>query len=126
MNSVELETRLICFAVIIIEIANEIPNTIIGNNLTSQIGRSGTSCALNYGEAQAGESRKDFIHKIQIVSKELRETLVCLKILQLAKLYKSEKNMQKALEECNELVAIFVKSVKTSQKNSSHNKIKNR
>ena len=58
---------------------------------------------------------KDFIHKLQVVLKELRETLVCLKILQEAKLFRSEKKMQKAQKENDELISIFVKSVKTAK-----------
>ena len=50
--------------------------------------RSGTSPALNYGEARSGESRKDFVHKLQIVLKELRESLNALKIINKAGLYK--------------------------------------
>lgn len=117
MNKFDLEERLINFAVLIIEIVNELPNTKAGNHLTDQLVRSGTSPALNYGEAQSGESRKDFIHKIKIVLKELRETLVCLKIIQRAKLYKLESNLEKALKENDELISIFVKSVETAQRN---------
>lgn len=79
--------------------------------------RSGTSPALNYGEAQSGESLKDFIHKIKVALKELRETLVCLKIISKAKLYKSEAILLQAMNENNELIAIFVKSVATAQRN---------
>ena len=93
MNKFELEERLINFAVLIIEIVNELPNTRTGNHLSGQLVRSGTSPALNYGEAQSGESRKDFIHKIKVVLKELRETFVCLKIIDRTKLLKSEKKM---------------------------------
>jgi len=117
MNKFELEERLINFAVLIIEITNELPNTKAGNHLSGQLVRSGTSPALNYGEAQSGESRKDFIHKIKVVLKELRETFVCLKIILRTKLYKSEKKMQIALKENDELISIFVKSVETAQRN---------
>ena len=117
MNKFELEERLISFAVLIIGIVNELPNSKAGNHLSGQLVRSGTSPALNYGEAQSGESRRDFIHKIKVVLKELRETLVCLKIIHRTKLYKSEKKMQTALKENDELVSIFVKSVDTAQKN---------
>ena len=117
MTKFELEERLINFAVLIIEIVNELPNTKVGNHLSGQLVRSGTSPALNYGEAQSGESRKDFIHKIKVVLKELRETFVCLKIIHRTKLYKSEKKMQTALKENDELISIFVKSVETAQKN---------
>jgi len=117
MNKIELEERLVNFAVLIIEIANELSNTKAGNHLSGQIVRSGTSSALNYGEAQSGESRKDFIHKIKVVLKELRETYVCLKIIYKTNLYKSENKIQVALKENNELISIFVKSVETAQKN---------
>jgi four helix bundle protein len=111
-----LEDRLIDFAVLVIEIVNELPDTKSGNHLAGQLVRCGTSHVLNYGEAQSGESRKDFIHKIKIVLKELRETFVCLKIINKAKLYKSEKKLQTALKENDELISIFVKSVETAQK----------
>jgi len=98
------------------------PKTKVGNHLSGQIIRSGTSVSLNYGEAQSGESRRDFIHKIKVVLKELRETYVALKIIHKAKLYKTEINIKKAKKENNELISIFVKSVETAQKNSKQNK----
>jgi four helix bundle protein len=91
MDKFKLEDRLIDFAVLVIEIINELPDSKAGNHLAGQLVRCGTSHALNYGEAQSGESRKDFIHKIKIVLKELRETYVALKIIFKAKLYNSEK-----------------------------------
>lgn len=80
MNKKDLEERLINFAVSTIEIANELPNTRIRNHLSAHLVRSDSSSALNYDESQSGELRKDFIHKIKIVLKELRETSFCLKI----------------------------------------------
>ena len=80
MDRFELEERLIDFAVLIIEIIDEIKTNKAGNHLSNQLVRSGTSPALNYGEAQGAESRKDFIHKIKVVLKELRETYVSLRI----------------------------------------------
>ena len=117
MNKFDLEERLINFSVIIIGISNEIPNTRAGNHLSGQLIRSGTSASLNYGEAQSGESRKDFIHKIKIVLKELRESFICLKIIHRTKLYKSEDKLQNAMKENDELISIFVKSVETAQRN---------
>jgi four helix bundle protein len=117
MDKIELEERLIDFAVLIIEMANELSNTKAGNHLSGQLVCSGTSPALNYGEAQSAESRKDFIHKIKIVLKELRETFVCLKIIHRLKLYIIEKKIQQALNENDQLISIFVKSVETAQKN---------
>jgi four helix bundle protein len=90
MNKFDLEERLIKFAVLIIRIIETMPNTKAGVHLGGQLLRSGTSPALNYGEAQSAESRNDFVHKIKIVLKELRETLVCLKIISRTKLFANE------------------------------------
>ena len=117
MKRFDLEERLINFSVLIIEITNEIPNTKAGNHLSGQIVRSGTSVSLNYGEAQSGESRKDFIHKMKVVLKELRETHVCLKILFRTKLFKTKTKIEKAMKENDELISIFVKSIETAQNN---------
>ncbi len=117
MNKKDLEERLINFAVLIIDITNEMPDKKAAKHLSGQIIRSGTSPALNYGEAQSAESRKDFVHKMKIVLKELRETFVCLKIIKRAKLVKTLEKVDRALIENNELISIFVKSVETTERN---------
>jgi len=117
MDKFDLEERLITFSVLIIEIVNEMSNTKAGNHLSGQLVRSGTSVSLNYGEAQSGESRKDFIHKMKVVLKELRETFVCLKIIHRSRLYKTEIKIENALKENNELISIIVKSIQTAQRN---------
>ena len=117
MDKFDLEERLITFSVLIIEIVNEMPNTKAGNHLSGQLVRSGTSVSLNYGEAQSGESRKDFIHKMKVVLKELRESSICLKIIHRTKLYRTEMKIENALKENNELISIFVKSIETAQNN---------
>lgn len=118
MDKKSLEERLINFAVMIVEIANSMPDNRAASHLSGQLLRSGTSPALNYGEAQSGESRKDFIHKMQIALKELRETFICLKIIHKTKLFSSKEKVEVALAENNELIAIFVKSVETAKKNN--------
>jgi four helix bundle protein len=117
INKYDLEERLINFAVMIVEINETMPDTKASNHPAGQLLRSGTSPALNYGEAQSGESKRDFIHKINIVLKELRETFVCLKIIYHSKLYKSENKIVAMMNENNELISIFVKSADTAQKN---------
>jgi len=117
MKKFDLEERLINFSVLIIEITNEIPSTKAGNHLSGQLVRCGTSVSLNYGEAQSGESRKEFIHKMKIVLKELRETFICLKIIFRTKLFKSEDKIKNAIKENDELISIFVKSIETAQNN---------
>ena len=83
--------------------------------------RSGTAPALLYGEAQSAESRNDFIHKLKILLKELRETLVALKIIKRVPLTKTNELVDKAMIECNELISIFVKSIETARKNNEKN-----
>ena len=117
MDKNELQERLIQFAVLIIKITNSLLNNKAGNHLAGQIVRSGTSPALNYGEAQGAESRNDFIHKISIVLKELRETNINLIIIQRVKLSQNEKEIAFAIKESNELISIFVKSLNTAKKN---------
>jgi four helix bundle protein len=117
MNKLELEERLINFSILVVRIVETMPETKAANHLAGQLLRSGTAPALNYGEAQSAESRKDFIHKIKVVLKELRESSVCLKIIYRLKLYNLENIIVQALRESDELIAIFVKSVETAQKN---------
>lgn len=109
-----LEDRLIGFAVMILKFAETLPRNIAGIHLARQLVKSGTSPALNYGEAQGSESRKDFIHKIKLVLKELRETHVCLKILRQSGISKSGGILTQALIENDELISIFVRSIDTA------------
>src|SRR5271154_2018528 len=120
MNKHDLEERLINFAVLIVEITEAMPNTRASNYLAGQLLRSGNSSALNYGEAQSGESRKDFVHKIKIVTKELRESFVCLKTIYRTRLFLEEEKVLSAMKENNELISIFVKTGQTALKNDKN------
>ena len=113
MNRQELENRLISFAVDVIRLTNYHKNNYAGNHLSGQIIRSATSVPLNYGEAQSAESKKDFIHKLQIVLKELRETMVNLKIIKGALLSNNIELLDKVMVENDELIAIMVKTIQT-------------
>ena len=115
----DLEERLIRFAVKVIELANSLPNTPIGNHMKGQMVRSGTSPALNYGEAQSAESRKDFVHKMSICLKELRETFVAVKIVKYSNITDKLELLEWCFNENNELISIFVKSIGTANKNNS-------
>jgi len=77
----DLEERLIQFALLIIDIVEMLPNTRAGNHIAGQLICSGTSPAFNYGEAQVAESRDDFIHKMKICLKELKETHIAVQII---------------------------------------------
>ena len=114
----DLEERLIDFATHIIEINESLFNTRAGNHIAGQLVRSGTSPALNYGEAQSAESRNDFIHKFKVILKELRETLVSLKLIKRVPLTKETPLVDIVQQECNELISIFVKSIETARTNN--------
>jgi four helix bundle protein len=111
----DLEDRLVNYSIQVIEIVEMLPNTRAGNHLAGQLIRSGTAPALNYGEAQGAESRSDFIHKMKISLKELRETLICLKIIHRKPLITPQDRLAPVMQETNELISIFMKSITTAQ-----------
>ena len=112
----DLEDRLIDFAVRIINAAESLPKTKVANHIAGQLIRCGTSPAPNYGEAQSAESRADFIHKMKICLKELRETRVWLLMIVRAKLIKPVSKLDSMIQESNELISIFVTSIRTAKK----------
>ena len=126
MNKYDLQERLIKFSVSIVELSKDISKNRSGIILGNQLIRSGTSVSLNYGEAQSAESRKDFIHKMSVVLKELRETHVCLKIVKRTSNSNFEFKIEKQILESNELISIFVKSIETAVKNGGKSPIVNR
>ena len=118
MRKNDLEVRLIDYTVRVIQIAENLKKSYTGVHLSGQLIRSSTSAAPNYGDAQSAESRKDFLHKLKIILKELRETNVTLKIIDKTKIYKDPLEVIWALKETDELISIFVKSVETATKNA--------
>ncbi len=115
-QSFDLEDRLVDFAARCIKVSDALPESKAGQHLAGQLCRSGSSPALNYGEAQGAESRKDFVHKMSISLKELRETLICLKIVIKAAMVDLGK-LEPLADEANELISIFVTSIKTAKRN---------
>jgi four helix bundle protein len=112
----DIEERLIDFSVDIIRFVENLPATKASNYLGGQLLRSGISPALNYAEARCAESKKDFIHKMKLCLKELRETFTCLKIIRRAKVDLKNQEAERLITECNELISIFVKSIDTATK----------
>jgi four helix bundle protein len=110
----DLDERLLDFSVGIIGITETLPNTRAGNHIAGQLLRSGTSPHPNHGEAQAAESAKDFVHKMSICLKELRESLRWLRLIEKAELIENYSSLQATIKECDELVRIFVASIKTA------------
>ena len=113
----DLEERLVRFSVMIISLAESLGDSMAGKYIAGQIIRSGISPALNYGEAKSAESTNDFIHKMKVALKELRETYISLQIIQAKPLTKKEELLSLCLIEANELISIFVKSIQTAVKN---------
>ncbi len=113
----DLQERFIEFAVRIIRLSEALPDSKAGKHISAQLLRSGTAPAPNYGEAQSAESKADFIHKLRIALKELRETEIWLKIIVRAKIIKTSENIDYLLQETDELISILFKSVETAKKN---------
>jgi len=108
----DIEERLINFAVDIVKLCNDLPNSRAGNHIAGQLLRSGTSPAANYGEARGAESTKDFIHKLRITLKELNESRNWLKILTRSKLL-SDERLRAGNKEVDELCRILNASIRT-------------
>lgn len=119
----DLEDRLVDFACKCLEVCDLLPTTRAGQNLEYQLSKSSTAAALNYGEAQAAESSADFIHKMKVVLKEIRESRVNLKIIYRKPTVVNDKT-DLCLKEANELMAIFMKSIETAKKNLTLSKTK--
>ncbi|RYD98551.1 MAG: four helix bundle protein [Sphingobacteriales bacterium] len=109
----DLETRLIAFAARMVHISGRLPKTTAGRHFADQLVRSGTAPALLYGEAQGAESRADFVHKMKVALKELKETYVTLRVIALCG-WIPETELAADLRENDELISIFVSSVKTA------------
>lgn len=118
MRTFNLEERLIDFTVLCIGIAQKIPKALTGLHLADQLIRSGTSTSLNCGEAQSAESKRDFIHQILFILKELRETKICLKIIFRTINVVNINEVESAISESDELISIFVKSEQPVIKNT--------
>ena len=110
----ELEDRLVDFAVRIVRLSAALPRTTAGRHIAGQILRSGTSPAPNYAKARGAESTADFIHKVRIVFKELNETLIWLRVIQLSQILKPELTAD-ILNENLELCRIFAATLKTAR-----------
>ena len=112
----DLEERLLDFAISIIELTDCFPNTRAGNHIVGQLLRCGTSPLSNHGEVEAAESRKDFIHKLRICLKELRETRRWLRLTSRLKKLGNLPGLPACLGEIDQLTRIFAASIRTAQK----------
>ncbi|RLT14285.1 MAG: four helix bundle protein [Planctomycetota bacterium] len=110
----DIEERLLEFAVRVGKAIDTLPDTRLGRHIAGQLVRSGTSPAPNYAEACAAESKKDFIHKLAIVLKELRESSVWIRLIVKSELV-PEKRLELLRDECDQLCKIIAKSLVTAK-----------
>jgi four helix bundle protein len=118
----DLEERLLEYAARIIRLAESVTPSRAGRHISDQFLRSGTAPLPNHGEAQAAESPADFVHKLKICLKELRETYRWLRLVQKVPLVKKPERIAPLLVETDELIAIFVTSIRTAEKNAQRAK----
>src|SRR5207247_1301533 len=110
----DLEARLLEFAAVVIDVSEELPNTRAGNHLAGQLLRAGTSPYGNHAEAQSPESQEDFIHKLKICLKELRETRRWARLVERKNWLLQDPPLAFLLRESEELIRIFNASIKTA------------
>ena len=112
----DLEERLVQFAIAIVSLVGQLPQNSQIKHVGSQLLRSGTAAAPNYGEARAAESRADFVHKLKIALKELNETAIWLRILQ-GSVSLEQDILPRLVAENSELCRILVASIQTARRN---------
>src|ERR1700746_1673697 len=116
----DLEERLVRFAIDIVTLTGHLPQNFQAKHIATQLLRSGTAAAPNYGEARAAESRADFIHKLKIALKELNETAIWLRIAQGSFAINAE-FLTRLVAENTELCKILVASIQTARRNDAAN-----
>ena len=114
-RAVDLEDRLVTFAAQVVAVSRRFPRNPVGKQVVSQLTRCATSAFANYAESRGAESRRDFVHKLRICLKELRESLSWIKFVETAGLYAGH-DLQDVKRESDELVAILVASVRTAER----------
>ena len=111
-----LEDRLLEFAARCGKVVDALPDTRLGRHVAGQLVRCGTSAAPNYAEACAAESRNDFIHKLGVALKELRESRVWLQLCARCDLL-PQSRLVPLTDECTQLMKIIGKSIGTAKSN---------
>ena len=114
----DLEDRLVDYTCRMIDVVDALPNTRAGNYIAGQLIKSCHSPTFNYGEVQAAESPKDFVHKLGEVLKELKECRTALKVIRKKEMIKPVSKLEGVYKETEELIAIIAKSITTTKKNN--------
>ena len=116
----DLEERLLEYSARIIRLTEKLPHSRAGRHVSGQLLRSGRAPMAHHGEAQGAESRKDFIHKIRLGLKELRESMRWLKLVQRVPLINRQELLEPLIAETDALTRIFVSSIRTAASNLSN------
>ena len=116
MKGDDIAERLLKFAVAVLELTTRLPASSPGRHLASQLVRAGTAGGAHYEEARGAESRADFVHKIRLAAKEVRESRYWLNVIQRAKMLDTDLGV--LLREATELAAILASSAKTARRSS--------
>ncbi len=110
----DIQERTFEFAVRVVKLVNRLPRTIAGVEIGRQIVRSATSVGSNVEEADAAESKRDFIHKMSIAHKETRETRYWLRVIGAALL--DDEEVRALIQESDELVRILYTIVENARR----------
>ena len=114
----DLGDRLLEYAAMVVRLVGEVDETRAGNHVAGQLLRSGTSPLFHHGEAEAAESQRDFVHKMGVCLKELRETKRALRLVRLIPLVQPSSKVDPVLSETEELIKIFYCSIRTAKKSA--------
>lgn len=109
-EAADLEERLLEYGARIIKLVESLPKTLVGRRIADQLLRSATSVGANYEEAQAAESKEDFVHKLQVALKEIREANYWSRLLARSGKLPPER-LVSILDESNQLRAMLSKAV---------------
>jgi len=115
----DLEERRLRFTERLIDVVEALPATRVGSHIANQLTRCGTAPLANYGEAQSAESRADFVHKLKVALKELREARVWLLLVRRKAMAGPAGSLDPLLGECDELISILFASIRTAKENQA-------
>lgn len=111
----DLEERLLDYSASVIRLVEKLPPTRASSHVAGQLMRAGTAALPNHGEAQGAESRDDFIHKMSLGLKELREAFRWLRLLKRVPMIQPTTRVDPVLAETEELIKIFSASIRTAR-----------
>ena len=120
----DLEERFVNYTCRMIDVVEALPQTKAGNYISGQLIRACHAPAFNYGEAQGAESKRDFIHKMGIIIKELKECRVALKIIRKKEMIKPARKCNNIYDETEQLIAIIAKGIITAKQNQETSQTK--